>query len=89
MVVDGGSEDQTVALARDAGVNVLESICGRGAQQHAGALAARGEVLWFVYADTSPPVHAISEISEALRDRSVVGGNLDSRLTAHPGQRGS
>jgi rSAM/selenodomain-associated transferase 2 len=76
IVVDGGSEDQTVALATAAGVKVLESACGRGAQQHTGALAAQGEVLWFVHADTSPPRHAISEINQALRDSSVVGGNF-------------
>jgi GT2 family glycosyltransferase len=55
---------------------VLESKRGRGTQQHAGALAARGEVLWFVHADTSPPQHAIGEINDALRDMSVVGGNF-------------
>jgi rSAM/selenodomain-associated transferase 2 len=76
ILVDGGSEDQTVALATAAGVKVLESARGRGTQQHAGALAARGQVLWFVHADTSPPRHAISEINEALRDSSVVGGNF-------------
>lgn len=76
IVVDGGSEDQTVALATAAGAKVLESARGRGTQQHAGALAARGEVLWFVHADMSPPRHAISEISEALRDSSTVGGNF-------------
>lgn len=76
IVVDGGSEDQTAALATAAGVKVLESARGRGTQQHAGALTARGEVLWFVHADTSPPPHAISEINEVLRDSSVVGGNF-------------
>lgn len=76
IVVDGGSEDQTVALATAAGVKVLESARGRGTQQHAGALAARGEVLWFVHADTSPPRHAISEMNKALRDSSTVGGNF-------------
>ena len=76
ILVDGGGEDHTVALATAAGVKVLESARGRGAQQHAGALAACGQVLWFVHADTSPPRHAISEINEALRDGSVVGGNF-------------
>jgi rSAM/selenodomain-associated transferase 2 len=76
LVVDGGSEDETVALATAAGAKVIGSARGRGAQQHAGALAARGEVLWFVHADTTPPAHAISDINEALQDSSVVGGNF-------------
>ena len=76
LVVDGGSEDQTVSMAMGGGAIVLESARGRGMQQHAGALAARGEVLWFVHADTIPPHTAISEINEALKDSSVVAGNF-------------
>ena len=38
LVVDGGSEDETVAVAMAAGAMVLESGRGRGTQQHAGAL---------------------------------------------------
>ena len=53
-----------------------KALAAGGTQQHAGALVARGEVLWFVHADTSPPRDAISEIDGALRDSSVVGGNF-------------
>lgn len=76
LVVDGGSQDETVAMARQAGAAVMQSARGRGAQQHAGALAARGDILWFVHADTIPPPHAISEIVAVLHDRPVVGGNF-------------
>jgi len=76
LVVDGGSEDETVVLARAAGAIVIESARGRGVQQHAGAMAARGEVLWFVHADTMAPPNAILDISAALEDSSVVGGNF-------------
>jgi glycosyltransferase involved in cell wall biosynthesis len=73
LVVDGGSEDNTVAIAKDAGALVLESARGRGAQQHRGALHARGEILWFVHADTIPPTHALADIVEVLRDPTVAG----------------
>ncbi|MFL6449562.1 MAG: TIGR04283 family arsenosugar biosynthesis glycosyltransferase [Bryobacteraceae bacterium] len=76
LVVDGGSEDDTVSIASAAGAFVVQTARGRGLQQHAGALAARGEVLWFVHADTVPPPAAISDINVALRDRSVVAGNF-------------
>jgi rSAM/selenodomain-associated transferase 2 len=76
LVVDGGSEDQTVHLAAAAGARVLQSDRGRGTQQHAGALEARGEILWFVHADTLPPPNAISDIVNALKDSSVSGGNF-------------
>jgi rSAM/selenodomain-associated transferase 2 len=76
LVVDGGSKDETIALAVAAGVPVLQSARGRGHQQHGGALATEGDVLWFVHADTIPPPGAISEMNEALQDTSVVGGNF-------------
>lgn len=41
---------------------------------HAGACAARGEVLWFVHADTHPPVDGVRHILEALAKCHVVGG---------------
>ncbi len=76
LVVDGGSEDRTVDVAKQAGVRVLQSACGRGVQQHAGALQSRGDILWFVHADTIPPLNAIADIVNALHDSSAVGGNF-------------
>ncbi|MDQ2774101.1 MAG: TIGR04283 family arsenosugar biosynthesis glycosyltransferase [Acidobacteriota bacterium] len=76
MVVDGGSDDETAALARHCGVRVLQSARGRGIQLHAGAAQAHGSVLWFVHADTLPPGQALNKIECALRDSTVVGGNF-------------
>ncbi|HEY6990893.1 MAG TPA: TIGR04283 family arsenosugar biosynthesis glycosyltransferase [Bryobacteraceae bacterium] len=76
LVVDGGSEDCTVEVAKQAGVRVLQSARGRGVQQHAGALQSRGDILFFVHADTIPPPNAISDIVSALKDTSVIGGNF-------------
>ena len=52
LVVDGGSTDGTVALAEQSGASVIQSIRGRGAQLHSGSLAARGDWLLFLHADT-------------------------------------
>jgi rSAM/selenodomain-associated transferase 2 len=76
IVVDGGSSDSTAELARGAGARVLSAARGRGPQLHAGACAARGEVLWFLHADTRPPEDGAEEIAEALRDPGVVGGHF-------------
>jgi rSAM/selenodomain-associated transferase 2 len=76
LVVDGGSEDETVSMAVAAGAIVIESTRGRGMQQHAGALATCGDVLWFVHADTIPPAAALSDINKALQDSSAVAGNF-------------
>lgn len=74
VVSDGGSTDDTVSVARRAGVRVVEGPPGRGPQLHAGAIAARGDVLWFVHADTLPPVDAVGGIRRALDDPGVVAG---------------
>jgi rSAM/selenodomain-associated transferase 2 len=51
IVADGGSSDQTVAIARAAGATVTEAERGRGTQLAAGAAAASGEWLLFQHAD--------------------------------------
>jgi rSAM/selenodomain-associated transferase 2 len=76
IVVDGGSRDETRSLAGAEGAKVLTSAAGRGTQMHAGVLAATGDVLWFVHADTIPPVQALDEIRTQLTDPSVAGGNF-------------
>jgi rSAM/selenodomain-associated transferase 2 len=76
IVVDGGSSDETGALAGAQGVRVLLATPGRGKQMHAGALEATGDVLWFVHADTLPPPHCLDDIQQSLGNPSVVGGNF-------------
>ncbi len=76
VVVDGGSADQTAAIARSCGIRVIEAPPGRGQQMRAGAIGAEGDVLWFVHADTFPPECALHAIRDALADPSVVGGNM-------------
>lgn len=80
IVVDGGSTDETVEVARSHGARVVNSARGRGAQMHAGALAARGEVFWFLHADTHAPAGAAAHIRRGLRDARAVGGNFRIRF---------
>src|SRR5512133_3447449 len=58
VVVDGGSEDDTAALAAPHADIVLSSARGRALQMHAGALGASGDALLFLHADTVLPPHA-------------------------------
>ncbi len=55
IVVDGGSRDATAKVALSRGVPLLTVERGRGSQMHAGAVQSRGEVIWFLHADTLPP----------------------------------
>lgn len=80
IVVDGGSRDKTVEIAQKAGVRVITSDAGRGAQMHTGARVAEGTVLWFLHADTHPLPDASERIIEALSDPGVVGGNFEVRF---------
>ena len=51
VVVDGGSRDATVRIARDAGAEIITAERGRGQQLAAGAAAASGAWLLFLHAD--------------------------------------
>lgn len=79
IVADGGSSDGTAAVAaRHATVITTEP--GRAAQLNAGAGHARGEVLWFIHADTRVEPEALDQIRLALADQTVVGGGLRLRF---------
>jgi rSAM/selenodomain-associated transferase 2 len=85
LVVDGGSTDQTVAEARKAGAQVHTSPWkGRADQMNHGAKLARGNVLYFVHADTRPPVGYIADIRTSLWAGYSVGGYRARFEAVHP-----
>lgn len=53
IVIDGGSDDATVHVARSAGAHVAASTRGRGQQMCAGADMATQDWLLFLHADTT------------------------------------
>ena len=83
IVVDGGSEDDTAALAAGHADLVLASERGRAVQMHAGALAASRDGLLFLHADTVLPPDADMRINQALATHAW--GRFDVLLDgAHP-----
>ena len=74
IVVDGGSSDGTVRVARLLSSNVVISEKGRWVQMNAGAQAASGEILLFLHADTRLPRGFSEHIRQALADPDVVAG---------------
>jgi rSAM/selenodomain-associated transferase 2 len=76
IVVDGGSQDQTIGIARAHQVRVYTAPRGRGSQMDAGAGLAHGKVLWFVHADTKPPPDAVEQILRACDQPDIVGGSF-------------
>jgi rSAM/selenodomain-associated transferase 2 len=67
IIVDGGSIDGTLELARTLGVKVLSASTGRAYQMNVGALAATGEILLFLHADTHLPLEFDKMIRAALK----------------------
>ncbi|MBH8555032.1 TIGR04283 family arsenosugar biosynthesis glycosyltransferase [Nostocaceae cyanobacterium CENA357] len=74
IVVDGGSQDDTVKIAQSLGVKVISSLSGRAIQMNTGAIAASGEILLFLHADTRLPIGFDEMIRTALQQPKTVGG---------------
>ena len=82
LVVDGGSEDQTIAIAQKLKARVLiANQRGRSLQMNLGAEAATGDILCFLHADTLVPDDLVAVIEETLADQTVAGGGFISLMT--------
>ncbi len=79
VVVDGGSQDDTRALAQAHADAVIEGPRGRAWQMNAGAALGWGQVLLFLHADTSLPEHADAHVLQAL-SQGHVWGRFDVRI---------
>jgi rSAM/selenodomain-associated transferase 2 len=74
IVSDGGSTDATVEEAARHGAHaVVSPVKGRSGQMNYGASLARGEVLYFVHADTFPPPSYMRDIEKAVEDGYDLG----------------
>ncbi|AWI81240.1 glycosyl transferase [Parazoarcus communis] len=83
IVADGGSEDETVAVARRSADHVVVAPRGRASQMNAGAALASGEVLLFLHADTRLPEDGLQRI-RAVIDRGAAWGRFDVRIEGKP-----
>ena len=82
LVIDGGSQDETIAVAQGVGIQVLT--CdrrGRSVQMNYGATLAAGDVVCFLHADTGVPDDLITIIEQVLADSTVVCGGFVSLMT--------
>ena len=81
LVVDGGSKDETAAIASKAGIKVLScQTPGRSLQMNYGAKAATGDILCFLHADTCVPNDLVAVIMATLEDKSIAGGGFISLM---------
>ena len=83
-VADGGSRDATVAHARAAGAQVIDTPRGRGAQMNAGARATSAPVLLFLHADCRLPPDAFTAVHAVLSRGYEAGGFSIRYSSSHP-----
>jgi rSAM/selenodomain-associated transferase 2 len=74
IVVDGGSSDETVSLARSLGFRTEICPAGRGRQLNHGARVASGAILLFLHADTQLPANFDRLIRQCLNQPSTLAG---------------
>lgn len=82
IVVDGGSQDETVAVAENSEVKVIRSIPGRAIQMNRGAQIATGEILLFLHGDTLLPSGYDQMVRKAFEKPRVVAGAFELKIAA-------
>jgi len=85
IVVDGGSRDQTPAIAAALGARVLKSAPGKAKQMNAGAVAASGEILLFLHADTHLPKNFEKSVKSTLAREDVIAGAFSLGIDSDAG----
>jgi len=73
VVVDGGSRDATLEIAKRHGVHIIQTEPGRARQLNTGSKASTKELLWFVHADTLPPVNWREKMEASLQAGFMAG----------------
>jgi rSAM/selenodomain-associated transferase 2 len=80
IVVDGGSTDNTVQIAKECGARAFSFSPSRGGQMNAGASEAAGDLLLFLHADTILPDNFLSLIRQQMIGPEVVGGSFALKI---------
>lgn len=74
IVVDGGSTDHSVQIATEFGNTVLScNVKCRAKQMNEGAGISKGDILYFVHADSRPPKGFFTDIKQAFSEGFDMG----------------
>lgn len=79
IVIDGGSTDRTLKIARGFTSRVYSCSKGRARQMNHGAERAEGKILLFLHADCLLPQGAFELIRKTLSDPKTILGAFDIR----------
>ncbi len=77
IVVDGGSQDNTVTIVREMGVKVITASGGRSAQMNAAAKIAQGDILLFLHGDSSLPPEFFHLTLQTLKQPGAIAGAFE------------
>lgn len=81
ILVDGGSEDTTRELASGLVDHLAVSDKGRAVQMNAGAVAAKGDWLLFLHADTTLEPASLQAMLKSVAETRYLWGRFDLRLS--------
>ncbi|MFK5892995.1 MAG: TIGR04283 family arsenosugar biosynthesis glycosyltransferase [Pseudomonadota bacterium] len=81
IMVDAGSRDTTIELAREWVDQIVLSEKGRAIQQNTAAKKATGNVLLFLHADTQLPENFLDEILVIEKNNQYHWGRFDIQLS--------
>lgn len=82
ILVDGGSEDQTLLIAKSLDIKVVVSSPGRANQMNTGAMVASGEILLFLHADTRLPTGFDEMVRRTLAKPGIIAGAFALQIDA-------
>ena len=85
IIVDGGSQDRTVEIARSMGVRVLTSEASKATQMNTGAAEATSNVLLFLHADTRLPKNFENCVLAALARDEICAGAFSLGIDSDAG----
>ncbi|MEO7265172.1 MAG: TIGR04283 family arsenosugar biosynthesis glycosyltransferase [Ferruginibacter sp.] len=69
IITDAGSVDDTIRISQELGATAVTAPRkGRAAQMNYGATIAKGEILYFIHADSFPPPAFMDDIALAIKD---------------------
>ncbi len=77
IVVDGGSDDDTMKVAESFSVTSLQSRRGRGHQLCVGLAQAQGDIILFLHADSHIACGTVKAVQDKMDQNSaLIGGNF-------------
>ncbi len=74
IVADGGSQDETRAIAGQLACKTVESPPGRAHQMNSGARAATGDILLFLHADSAVDGESYRKMVAVMQEGGKLGG---------------